>query len=186
MFLLWALVLGLVIGFLRRGNLGNLARIELKGIWLILAALVIQILIFPLGSSSPLVQVGTEALHMLSYALLFAFIAFNRRYFGLLIMGIGLLSNILVIAVNGGYMPASAGALRNAGMENVAQFLEQNLRHGNTVLMSTNTHLNFLGDIFSVPGSVPFATAFSIGDLLLALGIIVFLAVEMPVRPSRD
>jgi len=185
LFLLWALILGLLIGFLRRGNLGNLARIELKGVWLILAALVIQILIFPLGSSAPLVQIWTEALHMLSYAFLLAFIVLNHRHLGLLIMGAGLVSNILVISVNGGYMPASTSALRNAGMENVAQFLEQNLRHGNTVLMSAHTNLNFLGDLFSVPASVPFATAFSIGDLLLALGIIVFLAMEMPAhRPQ--
>ncbi len=180
MFLLWALVIGVIVGFLRHGSLGNLARLKFSGLWLILAALVIQVLIFPLGTGAPIVQTGTQALHLLSYAFLLAFIVVNYRLVGLFVMGIGLISNIIVIAANGGYMPASVTALRYAGMEKTVAALEQTLHHGNTILMSAGTRLNFLGDRFAVPAVVPFATAFSIGDILLALGVIVFLAVEMP------
>lgn len=186
MILLWALVIGLVIGFLRRGNLENLSRIKLNSVWLIFAALVVQVLIFPLGKNGPIVHSGTAVLHLLSYVFLTAFFVLNRRRIGILIMGIGLLLNILVIAANGGYMPASAAALRHAGMEKTATALEQGLRHGNTVLMNASTRLNILGDLFSVPATVPFATAFSIGDLLLALGIIVFLGMEMPASRPQD
>ena len=180
MILLWALVIGLVIGFLRHGNLGNLARLKLNGVWLIFAALLIQVLIFPLGPNGPIVRSGTAILHFVSYALLIGFIGLNRKRFGILVMGIGLLLNILAISANGGYMPASAAALRHAGMEQTAIALEQELHHGNTVLMSKDTRLNLLGDRFSVPATVPLATAFSIGDILLALGVIIFLATEMP------
>ena len=180
MLLLWALLLGLLIGFLRHGRLANLAKLKLKGLWLILVALIIQLLIFPLGHGASLVQVGTPYLHLLSYLALLTFIGFNWHYFGILLMGIGLALNTLVISINGGYMPASIPALRHAGLNQVAGILEQDLHHGNTVLMSADTKLNFLGDIFSVPASVPLATAFSIGDSLLALGTILFLACEMP------
>jgi hypothetical protein len=47
-----------------------------------------------------------------------AFVILNRRYPELLVMGVGLFSNFLAILVNGGYMPASAEALRQAGMGN--------------------------------------------------------------------
>ncbi|MDW8141596.1 MAG: DUF5317 family protein, partial [Candidatus Bipolaricaulota bacterium] len=45
-------------------------------------------------------------------------------------------------------------------------------RSGNVILMSDQTKLNFLGDIFWLPAWVPGASAFSIGDAILALGII--------------
>jgi hypothetical protein len=180
MFLLWAVLLGLLLGFLRRGSLANLAGLELRGLWLIFIALAIQLLIFPLGRAEPLVKVGTGYLHLLSYLLLLIFIGLNWRYYEILLMGAGLALNLLVIAINGGYMPASAAALRRAGLERVAEILEQGLHHGNTVLMSSKTKLNFLGDWLYLPSSVPLANAFSVGDLLLALGIILFLAIEMP------
>ena len=180
MFLLWAVLLGLLLGLLRHGSLANLARLKLCGLWLILVALVIQLLIFPLGSAEPLIKVGTGYLHLLSYLFLLAFIGLNWRYFEILVMGAGLALNFVVIAANGGYMPASAVALRRAGLERVAAILEQGLHHGNTILMGPKTRLNFLGDIFYVPSAVPLANAFSVGDLFLALGIILFLALEMP------
>lgn len=179
MFLLWAVLLGLLIGFLRRGSLANLAQLKLRGLWLILLALAIQLLIFPLGRAEPLVQVGTSYLHLLSYLFLLAFIGLNRRYFEILIMGAGLALNLLVISLNHGYMPASATALRGAGLERVAEILEGGLHHGNTVLMGSETKLNFLGDIFYVPSFVPLANAFSLGDLLLALGIVLLLGRRM-------
>ena len=186
MLLLWALLLGLLIGFLRHGSLGNLAKLKLSGLWLILVALVIQLLIFPLGHGAPLVRVGTPYLHILSYICLFIFIGLNWRYFGLLLMGVGLALNLLVISINGGYMPASAPALRHAGLGQVAGILEQGLHQGNTVLMSPETKLNFLGDIFPVPAGVPFANAFSVGDAILALGAMLFLAMEMYGKDHRS
>jgi len=182
MFLLWAVLLGLLLGLLRRGSLANLGRLELRGLWLILPALLIQILIFPLGPHEPIVKVGTPYLHLLSYLFLLAFIFLNRRYFEILIMGIGLVLNFVVIAANGGYMPASAEALRRAGMEDIAAILEQGLYHGNTVLMSPETRLNLLGDWLYLPAVVPLANAFSIGDLFLALGIVLLLAIKMAKR----
>jgi hypothetical protein len=179
MFLLWAVLLGLLIGFLRRGNLANLAQLKLCSLWLILLALVIQLLIFPLGRAEPLVKSGTEYLHLVSYLLLLAFIVINWRYFEILVMGGGLALNLLVISVNNGYMPASAAALRHAGRGRVADILEQSLHHGNIVLMSAETKLNFLGDFLYIPSAIPLSNAFSIGDLLLALGIIFLLGRRM-------
>ncbi len=180
------MLLGLLIGFLRRGNLSNLAHTDLKGKWLILGALVVQLLIFPLGHSAPILQTGTEYLHILSYVFLFAFIVMNKRYLGLVITGLGMMLNITVIAANNGYMPASAEALRKAGLDRVAATLESGFHHGNTILMSAHTKLNFLGDIFSAPKYIPFSTAFSIGDILIGLGIAIFLAIEMPRNRCSD
>ncbi len=179
MILLWAVLIGLFIGFLRRGSLQKLGRLRLHGLWLILGALIIQILIFPLGPREPLVRWGTNYLHLLSYLLLMGFILLNRHYWEFLVMGAGLGLNLLVVAFNGGYMPASAAALRYAGLEKVATTLERGLHHGNTVLMTAKTKLNFLGDWLALPAGVPLANAFSVGDLILALGVILLLARRM-------
>ncbi|MBC7093637.1 DUF5317 domain-containing protein [Candidatus Bipolaricaulota bacterium] len=182
MVLLWAVVIGVLVGFLRRGSLAHLAQLRLRGLWLIVMALVIQVLIFPLGSAGPLVTVGTTWLHLTSYLFLLVFTGLNRRYPEILVMGAGLLLNLIAIAANGGYMPASAEALRQAGLAGVAAALEQGTRQGNIVLMGPKTRLNFLGDFLYLPAAVPLSSAFSIGDVVLAVGFVLLLARRM-VRP---
>jgi len=180
--MLWAVGIGVIVGLIRGGNLANLGRLRLRATYLILLALLIQVLIFPLGSGGPVVAVGTAYFHLLSYALLLAFVVLNRRYPEILVMGVGLVLNLVVIAANGGYMPASAIALTRAGLPEVATALREGLHHANTVLMGEATRLNFLGDFLYLPAGVPLATAFSIGDVVLGLGLAVLLARRMVKR----
>ncbi|MCS7241028.1 MAG: DUF5317 domain-containing protein [Candidatus Bipolaricaulota bacterium] len=177
--LLWAVLVGLVLGYLRGGRLGNLAALQLRWAWLLLPSLILQLLIFPLGSRKPVIPWGTPYWHILSYLFLLAFSARNWRIPELLVMGIGLIFNFLAIVANGGYMPASAEALRRAGLESVAQALETGSRSGNTVLMTENTRLNFLGDWLYLPAWMPLSSAFSLGDTILGLGVAVLLARHM-------
>lgn len=180
--LLWAVLLGLILGYLRRGRLANLAALRLRGLWLLLPPLLLQLLIFPLGGHGPLLTWGTPYWHILSYLFLLFFVFLNRGYPEILLMGLGLFLNFLAIAANGGYMPASAEALRRAGLESVAQGLETGTRSGNTVLMSSSTRLNFLGDWLYLPAWFLLSSSFSVGDVILGLGAALLLARRM-VRP---
>lgn len=180
MVLLWALLLGLLIGLLRRGSFANLAQLELRAGGLVLGALLLQMLIFPLGrEAQPIISWGTEYLHLGSYLLLLLFVIINYREGALWLMALGMLSNFIAIAANGGYMPVSVDALRAAGKLTVVESLRATGRSGNVIIMSEQTQLNFLGDLFWLPAGVPLANAFSIGDLLLAVGIVWFLQVKM-------
>ena len=183
MLLLWALPVGILVGYLRGGRLGNLARLELRGAWLILVALGIQLLIFPLpGFQGPLIPWGTAELHLLSYALLAGFVVLNRREWGIVLMGGGMLLNIVVIAANGGYMPTYPKLLEWAGRTKAAQALVAEGFYGNNVCIGCegiSTRLTFLGDVFVVPAWVPGANVFSVGDLVLAFGLILFLQATM-------
>ena len=183
MLLLWALPIGVLVGLLRGGRLGNLARLELRGAGLILTALVIQLLIFPLpGLPGPLIPWGTAFFHLASYALLAGFVVLNRREWGILLMGVGMLLNVLVIAANGGYMPTYPKLLEWAGRTKAAQALVAEGFYGNNVCIGCegiSTRLTFLGDVFVVPAWVPGANVFSIGDLVLALGLVYFLQSKM-------
>ena len=175
MFLLWFLIAGVVIGLLRKGRIYRLERLHLRGPWLVAVTLIIQLLIFPWGERDPLVKVGTGYLHLVSYVPLLMFVCLNRRYWELSLIGIGILCNLIVIAANGGYMPVSEFALRQAGRDDLAAFLRQARTSGNVILMTPDTKLNFLGDVLFLPPWIPFAAAFSIGDLLLGMGLLAFL-----------
>lgn len=177
MVLLWAIVLGLLIGLIRHRGLAHLAQLRLRASGLVLLAVLIQILILPLGSGAkPIITWGMEFLHIGSYLLLLLFAIINFREKALWLMALGMLLNFTVIAANGGHMPASLDALRAAGRTVTVEKLLTEGVSGNVIVMSETTKLNFLGDIFWLPSWVPFANAFSVGDLLLGVGVIWLLA----------
>lgn len=185
MLLLWALPIGIILGYLRGGRLENLSRLELRGPWLIFAALAVQLLIFPLGPGGPLLPVGTTAtavLHLGSYGLLGAFVWRNRREGGIVLMGVGMLLNVIVISANGGYMPTSPELLAAAGRGEAARQLREAGVYANNICADcegTAARLPFLGDVLYVPAWVPLANVFSLGDVLLMLGLILFLQAKM-------
>lgn len=177
MVLLWAILLGLLIGLVRHRGLAHLAQLKLRAGWLVLLAVLLQILILPLGSGTkPIVAWGMEFFHIGSYLLLLLFVVLNYQEKALWLMALGMLSNFIVITANGGHMPASLDALRAAGRAATVEKLLADGVSGNVVLMSETTKLNFLGDILWLPSWVPFANAFSIGDMLLGAGVIWLLA----------
>ncbi len=177
MVLLWAILLGLLIGLVRHRDLAHLAQLKLRASWLVLLAVLIQILILPLGQGAkPLVTWGMEFFHIGSYLLLLLFAVLNYRERALWPMALGMLSNFIVITANGGHMPASLDALRAAGRTATVEKLLTDGVFGNVIAMSEQTKLNFLGDIFWLPAWVPWANAFSVGDLLLGVGVIWLLA----------
>lgn len=190
MLLLWALPFGILVGYLRGGRLSHLAKLELRQAWLVLVALIIQLLIFPLRSGAqPLIPIGTEYFHLVSYTLLAVFVVLNWRVWGILAMGVGMLLNFAVITSNGGYMPTQPELLEAAGRSSQAQQLSANSTYANNICMDaqhnlcqkpdTATALWFLGDVFYVPAGVPLANVFSLGDLLLAVGLIFLLQAKM-------
>lgn len=186
MVLLWAILLGLLIGLVRHRGLAYVAELRLRATWLVLLAVLVQILILPLGQNArPIVTWGMEYLHIASYLFLLLFVAINYRERALWPMALGMLSNFIVITVNGGHMPASLEALRAAGRSAAVERLLTDGVFGNVVLMSETTKLNFLGDIFWLPSWMPFANAFSIGDLLLGVGVIWLLAKRSSPRVSE-
>jgi hypothetical protein len=167
---------GLIAGTLLGGSLANLERLTLRLAWLVVLALALQIVAFsPLGAHfSSTVVVG---LHLLSYALLLTCVAANLRRPPVMVFGLGVLSNTFAIVLNHGYMPASRAALRLSGLP------VSSAPHNNSELAGAGTHLTFLGDIFALPHGVPLANIFSVGDILIAVGL-AWLIAEAMRRPA--
>ena len=175
MFLIGAVAIGVVLGYVLKGRISNLSGLPLRSLWLVGVAILIQFAIFPLFSSRALFPYATTELHLASYGLLFLFFIINYRVWALIIIAAGSVSNLVVIAVNGGRMPSSSHALTCAGQPEIAHKLISEGAWGNVVLMSDKTRLNFLGDWLYLPRGVPLATAFSIGDLTIAIGLVILI-----------
>ena len=143
------------------GSLRRLADLRLRWIPLAAGAFAIQILIvnvIPEGDEGL-----RSAIHIATYAVLGGVLLRNLGVPGMPLIALGGLSNALVIVANGGVMPASAGALRTAGLTADPEAFT------NSALVE-DPNLWFLGDVFAVPSWVPWSNVFSVGDLLLILG----------------
>ena len=147
------------------GRLSALATFNPRQLWLVFAAISMQVGIITLFPGNGRAYIG---LHLASYALLLAFLMSNRRLPGLWITGLGTVMNFVAIASNGGVMPATAGALRRAGrIIDPSQFA--NSAH------LVNPKFAFLGDVFALPAEFPFANVFSAGDVCIVLGALLTL-----------
>jgi Family of unknown function (DUF5317) len=158
---------------LARGRLGALADLQLRRPGLAVAAILMQIVIIsllPAGSHGL-----HRAVHIGSYLLLGAFAWSNRRVAGVPIVALGGLLNFIAITSNGGVMPASRTALAS---------LPQVAAKGDFANSQVLAHpkLQFLGDVFAIPSSWPVHNVFSIGDILLFVGVTVLLHVTCASR----
>ncbi len=185
MIFLYALALGLLLGYALGGRLSRLLALELRALWLVIAALVIQILIFPFFTDEPVIPYGTSVLHGVSYGLVFLWLVLNLRTRPLWAIGSGALANLVVVFANGGAMPASPGALRLSGLPDIAEILARGEAYGNLVGMSASTRLNFLGDVVPLPSWLPFARPVSAGDVAILVGLAWLLVRGMRTRDPK-
>ena len=171
-------LLGLLVGWLRGGQLRRLAGLSLPGWPLAVLGLAIQTLIkVSAGCGWESVIAVAPYLHIASFLPLLCFIYLSHRR-GMLLMGLGLLLNLIVIVANQGFMPVNVSGLD--------PFLQEQLRSGAAsplhTLLTDETILPLLGD--QIPITYVFNRLISIGDILLALGITILIQHHM-VRCKR-
>jgi hypothetical protein len=188
MILALAIILGLIGSAIRhRGRAATqLASIPLRSAWLALLALALQIPLLraPFG---PLAQVGVQqAFFLLSHLLLLAFVWRNRELVGIQIVGLGVLCNLLVILANSGFMPITPETLVRINPGSTLSQWPTAYHYGHSkdiILLREDTLLWVLSDILVLPPPFPWPAAFSLGDLLIAGGIVVLL--QGPLRLPR-
>jgi hypothetical protein len=175
--LIIAVLVGLTAGSIRAylgGRSYQPAR--LQHIWLVILAFIPQILAFYLPITRVIITGWmVSACLVSSLTGLLVFVWLNRQHKELWVAGLGLVANLVVIAANGGLMPIS---LATAAALYPAAGLGANLLGGrlgwskNIVLAKESVHLGFLSDCLLVPDWIPWKYALSIGDVLLAAGVL--------------
>jgi hypothetical protein len=173
----------IAVALVRGGSLERFAELRVRLLPLALGAFALQLLIFTPFLSAPLVGVGTSGLYVLSMVLALALVAFNRHLPGIVLMAVGVVLNTSAIIANGGTMPLWSPAARIAGTLRMFAADESGV-HNNSTLADADVRLWLLTDILPVPGWVPFATVYSIGDVLLTLGVCILCWRTMRATPA--
>ncbi len=178
MLLLYFLLAGVGIGLARGGHLSDLAQTRFRWWPVALAGLAFQVLLFsePLGS-----QVGAAgpALYVASTLAVLAALARNLALPGFALIAVGATLNLVAILANGGQMPADpAAVMALLGEARIPADV-----FSNSVVAGSSAAFAFLGDTMVLPRPMPFANVFSIGDVLIGSGAVVFLVRTMRRRP---
>ena len=179
MFILYFLPIGIVVGLLLGGRLNGLSDMRFRWSGLMLAGLFAQVVLF----SEPVAErVGSlgPPLYVASTAVVLVAVVANRHIRGVPIVALGAACNLAAIIANGGYMPAAPAA---------AEVLDRTdpTIYSNSAVVDSPA-LGPLTDIFVLPAWLPFTNVFSIGDLLIGVGVAVTVVVAMraPGRPAVE
>jgi hypothetical protein len=183
-FILYAIPLGIGVGYLLGGRLERLGDLRLHWVPLILVGLAVQVAIFSetvgraVGDAGPAIYVG-------SATVVFAAVLRNVAIPGVALIAAGAGCNLAAIVANGGWMPADPAALASIGGLGAG--------YTNSIVVA-DPALRLLTDLFALPTWLPLANVFSIGDVLIGVGVATTVALAMrgggltatpPVRPGR-
>ena len=183
--LIGGIVLGLVLGLIAGGNLVNLATIRLRRLELLAVALLLRVL------TDILLNAGVDAVEALrlpllagAFGLLLVALWANRGYPGMILVFIGILSNAIVIIVNGGFMPIWEPALIAAGL--TPADVTTGLHYILPPPLDANflLHLGPFADVIPIPLPIIQNVA-SVGDAFLMLGLAFFLFAAVVRSPQE-
>jgi hypothetical protein len=174
MILFQVLIVAIFVGTIRGGRPALRGPLPCRWPALPLVCLAAQTLAMRLGNArSDGFDLPAGILLLANLALLFM-VWTNRRVPGMLLLGLGLLLNLVVMLANGGYMPIAPETLGRIGAHDLAAAPvgTRMLGYKDLVLPREQTQLGVLSDILVLPW--PFApNAFSVGDVLIAVGLFV-------------
>jgi hypothetical protein len=174
-FILYAVLIGLVLGFVLGGRLSGLATIDFRWPWLAIGGFAVQLVLFSDPVRERVGDLGAP-LYVASTVVVLIAVIRNIRIPGMALVALGAGCNLAAIVANGGYMPASEGAFAALGGE-------LNPGYTNSAIVA-DPALEPLTDLFALPAWLPFANVFSIGDVLIALGVVVVIVAGMRRAPG--
>lgn len=169
--LMEGVLLAVIIGWVRGGRLENILEFNLKGVSLIFFAMFIRFFTAGMSRSIDFFMVYGGGLQVLAYLLLFWAIWQNRDRREIWLVGGGSFLNFIVIAANGGKMPVCPQAVHKAGLSLTET--------GTHVLLNETTRSKILADIIALPPPYPLPMVISLGDIILVLGVMLFVQQSM-------
>ena len=168
MLIVYAVPIGLLLGAALGGRLEGLASLAFRWGWLALAGLAVQVVLFS-GAMDGLPEAVARGLYVGSTAAVLVAVLRNLGLPGLPIVAVGAVSNLAAIVANGGAMPADPAAYAAAGLQPDGGGVSNSY-------LATEPALRPLTDVFALPAGLPLANVFSIGDVLIGVGIVVAIA----------
>lgn len=188
MILSLAVVIGLFVALVRYRSeaLNRISALPLRSLWIVLIAIILQIPLLRAPAVRPDLLGWQQALLILSYGLLLVFTWMNRHVIAIWMVGLGLISNLLVILANGGFMPISPQTLQKINPGSSIEQWQPGIHYPGSkdlIRVVQESRLWLLSDFLVVPPPFPLPFAFSLGDILIAGGIIWLLS-NLPGVPA--
>ena len=148
--------------------------------WLVVVAFLPQFFAFFLPATRDRMPDTWAAISLFSSDVIFlVFCWVNRRMAGFGLLLGGTVCNLVVIGMNGGFMPISPGTASHLISADLLASLPLGERFGlgkDILLQPADTNLVWLSDIFLLPGWVRNQVAFSLGDIFISCGAFWLLA----------
>jgi hypothetical protein len=132
-----------------------------RSAWTIWTALALQVVLVQVHLPGGVAPV----LHVATYAVALGFLWANRRAPGVPLVGAGAVLNGTTIALNDGVLPARPAAVAAAALDSDPAFSNSAVVH--------DPVLPWFGDVLAWPAPLPLANTFSVGDVLIVLGVVV-------------
>jgi hypothetical protein len=177
MFILYAIVIGLVVGLALGGRPMALAEIRLRWWPLIALGFATQIVLFSEQVSRVIGDAGPP-IYVASTLLVGVAVLRNLAMPGMPLIVLGAVSNMTAILANGGYMPSTHEALAAIGKV-------ESTVYTNSALVDEPA-FPWLIDRFVLPSWLPFANVFSVGDVLLGIGVAWLIVATMVRGRTRE
>ncbi|OPL15013.1 MAG: hypothetical protein AVO34_00410 [Firmicutes bacterium ML8_F2] len=173
--MLWeAVLLGLAIGWFRKGSSKNLNHVNLIGWPIIILALLIQAIIrLDFAYFDGTFELLYSYFYVFSFVFLLVVVFLQEKQTGIIIFGLGILLNLLVITANEGRMPVNPSEMP---LQKANELSSGTASPFHTV-MDEDSWLAFLGDHISLPYSKN--RLISIGDIILGAGIAIYIQHNM-------
>lgn len=171
MLLFLSIIIGLLVGIVRKGNVFQLGNLKL--VWIAILPLVAVVLY----KYYPSIPFWAKALiTSSSYLCVMVFVVANRKYsFAAVFMGLGTLCNYLVIATNSFRMPITMKALSVYATMTPEAVIAQRADY---FVATDGANLMFLGDVMYMP--IKYLEGFfSVGDVILAIGMFLLIVQVM-------
>lgn len=180
MLLAIAVLIAIPVGYYFDGALRNYLYAPLKLALLPCAAFAFEAYLSPLSKIIPVpVNYWLGCAVSIEYTMLAIFLWLNRKSRGITLLGIGMLCNFAAIFDNGFRMPVSPIIYRFPGASAIAQQIADGNVIGYT-LVDWNSRLWFLGDTIPVLRGLA-----SVGDILMAIALVILIATKMTTRPPK-
>jgi len=173
--LIGGIVLGLVLGLLAGGSIGNLSTVRLRWVAVLMIAVILRFATeWLLINGNALVETFRLPLFLLAYVLLLVALWANRTQPGMRLAFVGILSNSIAIAANAGHMPIWTPSLEAAGftLADVSSPFHAVLRA--EINADFLRHAGPLADLLPI-GLPVIRNVASIGDVFLTAGLAFFL-----------
>jgi hypothetical protein len=178
-FILYAVAIGLLLGVLLGGRPAGLASLRIRWSAAIAFGLCAQVVLF-FGPVADRVGDAGKYLYVATTLLVIVAVLRNRAIAWMPLVAAGAAANLAAIVANGGYMPSTLAALAAAGKHVPTGY-------SNSAVLPSPALWPFT-DIFALPAWLPWSNVFSVGDMLIGIGValVIITAMRRPVTPAAD